>query len=103
MSMHHLEKRQCERGLLDIRDCYRIGEVAKWLGVATHAVRYWADEFAHFLPARVGRSRSSHRVFTRKQALMLGVIRELLYVELYTIAGAKRQLRLAAERERQAG
>lgn len=98
MSLHHLEKRQRERGFLDVREYYRLGEVARWLGVAPHAVRFWSDEFALFLPAQ--RNKSDHRVFSRKQALMLGVIRELLYTELYTIAGAKRQLRIAAERER---
>jgi DNA-binding transcriptional MerR regulator len=64
-------------------------------------LRYWETEFSQWL--RLERSQRGRRIYTRRQALTVGVIRELLYTELYTVAGAKRQLRLAAEREKQAG
>ena len=90
-----------------MRHCYRIGEVAIWCGVTTATVRWWCKEFAPWV--RPTNSPHGQRVFTRDKVLMLGVIRELLYTELYTVEGAKRQLRQAKERlaaadeERRAG
>lgn len=81
---------------------FRIGEIARWLDLEPHVLRYWETEFKGHL-GRVERARSDQRLYSRRNAVVFAVIKELLYVELYTIAGAKRQLRLAAERERQAG
>lgn len=91
------KRHQQQRGDLPLRACYRIGEVARWAGVSPHVIRFWCVEFAHWVhPAT---SAKGQRVFSRNGALVIGVIRELLYTELYTIEGAKRQLRLARERE----
>jgi DNA-binding transcriptional MerR regulator len=90
-----LAKASAPREPLPMREHYRIGEVSNWLGVTRHAMRCWEQWF----DVRAARSKSGQRVYSRQQALLLGVIRELLYVELYTIEGAKRQLRLARERE----
>ncbi len=80
---------------------YRIGEIANWLQLELHVLRYWEEEFVLWL--RVERSSKGQRIYNRRQAIILATIKELLYVELYTIEGAKRQLRLAAERERRTG
>lgn len=85
------------------RHFYRIGEIARWLDLETHVLRFWQTEFYDAL-GHVQRSKlgpKGQRVFSRRQALTFGIIRELLHVELYTIEGAKRQLRLAREREKQ--
>lgn len=79
---------------------HRIGEVARWLGVDPHVLRYWETEFKSEI-GRLERARSGQRIYSRRNCVTLAVIKELLYVELYTIAGAKRQLRLAAERARE--
>ncbi len=71
------------------RNC-RIGELAKSLEVQPHVIRYWETEFG----VASDRSKSGQRVYTPQQASRLRMIRWLLHVELYTIAGAKRQLRL---------
>lgn len=84
---------------------YRIGEVARWLDVEPYVIRYWETEFGFWVRPERGRAKneqSRQRIYSRRHLVMLATIRELLYVELYTIAGAKRQLRLANER-RQAG
>lgn len=81
------------------RTWYTIGDVCRWLNIRPSTVWHWESEFN----IKCRRMRGGKRWFTRADAAMLGVIRELLYTELYTIAGAKRQLRLAAEREREAG
>lgn len=72
---------------------YRIGEVARELGEKPHVLRYWETEFG----VRTTRSKSGQRVYTPAQVAKLRLIRWLLHVELYTTAGAKRQLALLGE------
>lgn len=86
---------------LPVRPYHRIGDVARWLGVEVHTVREWSEWF-DVRPIRSSAEKQGQRVYTRAQCVLLGVIRELLYVELYTVEGAKRQLRLMRERERAA-
>ena len=81
---------------------FRIGDIARWLDETTPTLRWWEQEFGGLL-GRVERSKSGQRIYSRHNAVKFAVIQELLRVELYTIEGAKRQLRLAAERERQTG
>jgi DNA-binding transcriptional MerR regulator len=91
-------RRTQPREPLPLRHFYRIGEVAAWLGVHVQTVREWENWFG-VRPIRSSAEKQGQRVYTRQQALLLGVIRELLYTEMYTVEGAKRQLRLARERE----
>ena len=77
---------------------FKIGEVAKLVGVKPYVLRYWETEFSILRP---GKTRSKHRLYRRKDVETLLEIRRLLYAERYTIEGAKRRLResgrLAAE------
>ena len=75
---------------------FRIGEVSKILGVEPYVVRYWESEFKAVRPLR---TRSDHRLYRRRDVEMLLAIKRLLYVDHFTIAGAKRKLacRAAAE------
>ena len=69
---------------------FKIGEVARLLGVKPYVLRYWESEFSVLRP---GKTRSRHRLYRRKDVETLLEIRRLLYAERYTIAGAKRRLR----------
>jgi len=69
---------------------YRIGEVAQLVGVETHVLRYWETEFRSLRPKK---SAKGQRVYSRRDLEKLLRIKELLYREGYTIAGAKRQLK----------
>ncbi len=69
---------------------FRIGEVAKLVGVKPYVLRYWETEFSILRP---GKTRSKHRLYRRKDVETLLEIRRLLYGERYTIEGAKRRLR----------
>lgn len=69
---------------------YRIGEVAQIVGVETHVLRYWESEFPMVRPQK---SRSGQRVYSRKDVARLVRIKELLYSEGFTIAGARQRLR----------
>ena len=76
---------------------FKIGEVAKLVGVKPYVLRYWETEFSVLRP---GKTRSRHRLYRRKDVETLLDIRRLLYAERYTIEGAKRRLR---ESDRQTG
>lgn len=73
---------------------WRIGDVARMLNEDTAVVRYWEQEFGAWL--RPLRSKSGQRIYTVRCLETLREVHRLLRVELYTIEGAKRQLRLAA-------
>jgi len=72
---------------------FKIGEVARLVGVKPYVLRYWESEFSVLRP---GKTRSRHRLYRRKDVETLLEIRRLLYAEGYTIAGAKRRLREGA-------
>src|ERR1700730_12329415 len=68
---------------------YRIGEVAELVGVEPHVLRYWEREFRTIRPAK---SAKGQRVYSRRDVENLMRVRELLYSEGFTIAGAKKKL-----------
>jgi DNA-binding transcriptional MerR regulator len=68
---------------------YRIGEVAEIVGVETHVLRYWETEFRSIKPQK---SRSGQRVYSRKDVEKLIRVRDLLYTQGFTIAGARKKL-----------
>ncbi|MEI8173173.1 MAG: MerR family transcriptional regulator [Deltaproteobacteria bacterium] len=68
---------------------FRIGEVSKILSVDPYVVRYWESEFKSVKPIR---TKSDQRLYRRKDVEELLTIKKLLYMDKYTISGAKRQL-----------
>lgn len=76
---------------------FRIGEVAGLVGVEPHVLRYWEREFRSIRPTK---SAKGQRVYSRKDVENLIRVRELLYRDGFTIAGAKKKLqRPTDERE----
>jgi DNA-binding transcriptional MerR regulator len=73
---------------------FRIGEAARLTGVQAHVLRYWEAEFPMLHPKKSG---AGQRLYRRRDIETILRIRDLLYQERYTIAGAKR--RLADEEE----
>jgi DNA-binding transcriptional MerR regulator len=69
---------------------FRIGEVAKIVGVKPYVLRYWETEFAVLKP---GKTPSHHRLYRRRDVETLLEIKHLLYEEGFTIAGAKKKLK----------
>jgi DNA-binding transcriptional MerR regulator len=69
---------------------FKIGEVAELTGVKPHVLRYWESEFAPFRPAK---SRSQQRLYRRKDVELVLRLKDLLYNQGFTIAGAKKKLR----------
>lgn len=68
---------------------FRIGEVCALIKVQPHVLRYWETEFPMLAPQK---NRAGQRVYRRKDVEMVFKIRDLLYEEKFTIAGAKRKL-----------
>ncbi|MBC7385763.1 MAG: MerR family transcriptional regulator [Cryobacterium sp.] len=69
---------------------FRIGEVADLLGVKAYVLRFWETEFPMVHPTK---SRSGQRVYQRKDVEMLLLIKHLLYVERFSIEGARKRIR----------
>lgn len=70
------------------RRYWTIGQVAEQLNVAPSLLRFWQTEFGFY----VRRDKNGDRQFTAAEFDKVREIYRLLKVELYTIAGAKRQL-----------
>src|ERR1044071_1160286 len=68
---------------------YKIGEACKALDIQPYVLRYWETEFPALSPSK---SRSGQRVYSEKELGIIRRIKELLYTEGYTIAGAKKKL-----------
>ncbi len=77
---------------LDIPDklYFKIGEVADLTGIKPHILRYWEAEFGPFRPAK---SRGRQRLYRRKDIELVLRLKDLLYRQGFTIAGAKKKLR----------
>jgi len=75
--------------LLDYKR-YKIGEAARTIGVKTHTLRFWEDEFEEIDPIR---TEAGQRLYTEENMEVLREIKRLLYDEGLTIDGAKRKLR----------
>lgn len=68
---------------------FKIGEVAALLQLKTHVLRYWETEFTALQPVK---SRSNQRLYRRKDVETALLIKELLYRQGFTIAGARKKL-----------
>lgn len=68
---------------------FKIGEVCDLVGVQAHVLRYWETEFNMLAPQK---NRSGQRTYRRRDVEIALRIKELLYDELFTIAGAKKKL-----------
>lgn len=69
---------------------YRIGEVSGIVGVEPHVLRYWETEFRSVRPQK---SAKGQRVYSRRDVETLLRVKDLLYREKFTIAGARKRLR----------
>ncbi len=78
-------------GFLSEQSIYRpIGEVAKLLRLQPHVLRFWETKFKQVSPLKRSGGR---RYYRREDVRLLFAIRDLLYVEGYTLRGAQKVLR----------
>jgi DNA-binding transcriptional MerR regulator len=74
---------------------FRIGDVAKLCGVEAYVLRFWESEFPQLKPNKSG---TGQRLYRRRDVELALRIKQLLYADGYTIAGA-RQVFVAESRE----
>jgi len=72
---------------------FKIGEVCELVGVQAHVLRYWETEFPTFSPQK---NKSGQRSYRRKDVEVALKIKQLLYKEMFTIAGARQKLQADA-------
>jgi DNA-binding transcriptional MerR regulator len=70
---------------------FTIGEVSELCGVKAHVLRYWEQEFEVLAPLK---RRGNRRYYQRYEVQLIRHIRELLYEQGFTIAGARTKLEL---------
>ena len=68
---------------------FKIGEVCDITGIQAHVLRYWESEFPMLAPQT---NRAGPRTYRKRDGDMVLRIKELLYEDQYTIAGAKKRL-----------
>jgi DNA-binding transcriptional MerR regulator len=68
---------------------YKIREVSEIVGVEAHVLRFWEAEFPSLSPPK---SKSGQRTYRPKDIELLLRIRNLLYEDGFTIAGARKRL-----------
>jgi DNA-binding transcriptional MerR regulator len=75
---------------------YRIGEVSRLTGLEPYVLRYWETEFPQLKPDK---GRSGQRLYKKKDIDNILHIKQLLYKDGYTIAGAKKKLNGKADKD----
>lgn len=68
---------------------FKIGEVCDIAGVKPFVLRYWETEFAELAPAK---GAGGQRTYGRRDVELILRIKQLLYEERFTVAGAKKRL-----------
>jgi DNA-binding transcriptional MerR regulator len=79
-----------------VQEYFSIGEVCELTDLKPHVLRYWESQFKFLNPAK---NRSGNRVYQRKEIELILLVKHLLYVDKYTIEGA----RLKIDEHRKAG
>jgi DNA-binding transcriptional MerR regulator len=69
---------------------FRIGEVARLCRLPAYVLRFWETEFPQLKPVK---SSTGQRMYRRRDVENVIRIKELLYEQGYTIAGARQHLR----------
>jgi DNA-binding transcriptional MerR regulator len=80
-----------ELPLIPSKRYFTIGEVSDLCGVKPHVLRYWEQEFPQLKPVK---RRGNRRYYQRHDVVLIRQIRALLYVEGFTISGARNKLAL---------
>lgn len=68
---------------------FTIGEVSELCAVKPHVLRYWEQEFPQLKPVK---RRGNRRYYQRHDVMLIRQIRQLLYIDGFTISGARNQL-----------
>lgn len=73
----------------DEKKLYKIGDVCRVADVPPYVLRYWETEFPALAPEKSG---GGQRLYNDREVSIILRIKQLLYTEGFTIAGAKKKL-----------
>lgn len=71
---------------IPVREFFSIGDVCDLTDLKPHVLRYWESQFRFLHPAK---NRSGNRVYQRREVELIMLVKDLLYVDKYTIDGAR--------------
>lgn len=71
---------------IPVREFFSIGDVCELTDLKPHVLRYWESQFRFLHPAK---NRSGNRVYQRREVELIMLVKDLLYVDKYTIEGAR--------------
>lgn len=74
---------------IPVREFFSIGDVCDLTELKPHVLRYWESQFRFLHPAK---NRSGNRVYQRREVELIMLVKQLLYVEKYTIDGARQRV-----------
>ena len=77
---------------------FKIGEVAELAGVEQHVLRYWEEEIESLKPKK---NKSGQRLYQKKDVERVFEIKQLLYAEKFTVAGARKKMKQNKKKETQ--
>jgi DNA-binding transcriptional MerR regulator len=75
---------------------FRIGEVSRLCGLPSYVLRFWETEFPQLKPSKSGTGQRMYRKIDVESILR---IKNLLYDQGFTIAGARQHLRAELKRK----
>lgn len=76
---------------------FRIGEVATLCRLPAYVLRFWESEFPQLKPVK---SSTGQRMYRKRDVESVLRIKQLLYEQGFTIAGARQQLRAETKSDR---
>lgn len=74
---------------IPVREFFSIGDVCELTDLKPHVLRYWESQFRFLHPAK---NRSGNRVYQRREVELIMLVKQLLYIEKYTIDGARQRV-----------
>ena len=82
------EYKTIDESLSDLPDkiYFKIGEVAKIIGVDTHILRYWENKFSQLKPYK---TKTKQRLYKKSDIALLKQIKQLRYDQKLTMEGSK--------------
>jgi DNA-binding transcriptional MerR regulator len=83
-------RHKSEEVLIPDKLYFRIGEVATLCRLPAYVLRFWESEFSQLKPVK---SSTGQRMYRKRDVESVLRIKQLLYEQGFTIAGARQQLR----------
>ena len=86
----NVAKHKTDEILIPDKLYFRIGEVAALCRLPAYVLRFWESEFPQLKPVK---SNTGQRMYRKRDVESVLRIKQLLYEQGFTIAGARQQLR----------